>query len=826
MRKLKIFCLLSFCSVIGVSRLYAQVNKNSADSLAKTIEQYALKKASSSLFTFFDKNVYVNNENVWFTSYLLDYSRNANKPTIMSLILVDDSCHSIALQQKYPIIDGLCFGHFLIPDSIPAGDYRLITYTNILTNGTPIDIFTQPITIKEPTSRAFTGSLTMADTNKNANTDSQKVLLKLEDLSHHPIVGATAIWNLGGNQNLKHDETVKTDSRGQYMFSIPRNLNLQGYNILNVSAKYLNDTKNFQIVLPSTIWKPDIKFFAEGGELVEGVESVVGWEAKTALGIPAEIKGVLYKDGKTIDTIATNQYGIGRFKLNPVDTGKYIVKVIGDASDSNYFVPRAMKKGVVLTLKKALLNDSLRINLKGNYPQKYTIVIHNYRQVFYSFPIEINAGGKIIEVNLKPLPKGLNTITVLDSLRRPCAERIFFAHYSQRTPINVSVDRQEYGIRQKVKVKLSLDSACNDSTRAAVTIACVQSSRVLEKKSNDIASYIYLRNELETLPVKEDYMGQNNADKDYLEKILLVKGWRRYKWERMAEATANFVSNKETKMMINGSVSYHGKPLKKSTHIMVRTDSTTNVILTDVKGNFQLGNNLMLTNERKRVYLLAEYSKDEGYKIQTTNDFSKLNDSLRGNLVPTNYSLPGFIYDNYEIKNPLGLKRPIRLKEVQIKSRNDNIYKEESLANLSLKPERNVCGDWVCRYNVLNCSLHPLESDNTLPIIGRTYFSDGSHVKVTYKGCTVVSNKLETTSFDGINYPKEFYGSDYSRFSQPEPEYQSTLFWKHIAYLNKKKEAELSFYTSDLTGRFQIVVQGVSSSDLIYKKIEFSVSKQ
>ncbi|MGZ3753528.1 MAG: hypothetical protein ACXVAU_19740, partial [Mucilaginibacter sp.] len=122
--------------------------------------------------------------------------------------------------------------------------------------------------------------------------------------------------------------------------------------------------------------------------------------------------------------------------------------------------------------------------------------------------------------------------------------------------------------------------------------------------------------------------------------------------------------------------------------------------------------------------------------------------------------------------------------------------------------------------------LHPLESDNTLPIIGRTYFSDGSHVKVTYKGCTVVSNKLETTSFDGINYPKEFYGSDYSRFSQPEPEYQSTLFWKHIAYLNKKKEAELSFYTSDLTGRFQIVVQGVSSSDLIHKKIEFSVSKQ
>jgi hypothetical protein len=827
MKLRNLFGFLFFIICTDCATLRAQDNEMLTDSFAKKIHNYGLINETSTLFTFFDKNVYVDNENVWFTSYLLNYSIKANKPTIMSLILVDDSCHSVAFEQKYPIVDGLCFGHFLIPDSIPPGDYSLITYTNILTNGRPKDIFTQPITIKEPSGQIFSATLTMADTDKNTKADNQKVLLKLEDLSHHPIIGATATWSLGDNQNRKFDETVKTDSHGQYVISIPPNLISKGDNILNVTARYLNETKNVQILLPSAVWKPSIKFFAEGGELVDGVESVVGWEAKTARGAPTEIKGILYEDGKAIDTITTNQYGLGRFKLTPAGAKKYTVMVVGDAGDSSYLLPQALKKGVVLTLKRAILNDSLRINLKSNSPQKYTIVIHNFRQVFYSFPIEINAAGEIIEVNLRPVPKGLSTITVLDSQKRPCAERIFFAHYSQRTPINIVTDRQEYGPRQKVKVKLKLDSACNDSTRAAVTIACVQSSRVLIKKANDIASYIYLKNELETLPAKEDYMGQSIADKDYLEKILLVKGWRRYKWQQMAGETADSVSNRETRMIMNGSITFHGKPLKKPTHIMVMTDSTTNVILTDAKGNFQLDKDLLLTNERKRVHLLSEYSKDEGYKIAMTNAFSKLNDSLRSNLISPNYSLTGFKYDNNEIENPLGSRRIIRLKEVQIKARKDNIYKEEEPpTDLSLKPQRNKCGDWVCRYNVLNCTLHPSEPDNTLPVIGRTYYRDGSYELVVYKGCTVVPNKLEKASIEGINYPKEFYGSDYSRYNPPEPEYQSTVYWKHICYISKKKETELSFYTSDLTGLFQIIVQGVSSADLIYQKMEFNVKKQ
>jgi hypothetical protein len=119
----------------------------------------------------------------------------------------------------------------------------------------------------------------------------------------------------------------------------------------------------------------------------------------------------------------------------------------------------------------------------------------------------------------------------------------------------------------------------------------------------------------------------------------------------------------------------------------------------------------------------------------------------------------------------------------------------------------------------------PAEPGTTLPVVGHSYYIE-DYVTDIYKGCQLIPPQLEMASINGINYPKEFYGEDYSKFSSPEPEYHSTIYWKHACYIDAKKEVELSFYTSDLTGLFQITVQGVSSNDLIYQKVEFNVKKK
>jgi hypothetical protein len=78
---------------------------------------------------------------------------------------------------------------------------------------------------------------------------------------------------------------------------------------------------------------------------------------------------------------------------------------------------------------------------------------------------------------------------------------------------------------------------------------------------------------------------------------------------------------------------------------------------------------------------------------------------------------------------------------------------------------------------------------------------------------------------NGIYYSKEFYGSDYSQFSLSTPDYLSTIYWKHLIYINSKSDVKFSFYTSDITGPFKIIVQGLTESDVIYGEKEFEISK-
>jgi hypothetical protein len=126
--------------------------------------------------------------------------------------------------------------------------------------------------------------------------------------------------------------------------------------------------------------------------------------------------------------------------------------------------------------------------------------------------------------------------------------------------------------------------------------------------------------------------------------------------------------------------------------------------------------------------------------------------------------------------------------------------------------------------NVLNCTRDANDSRNRTPVAGERYRRESGGF-VVYKSCIGIAKSPSTILVDGINYPKEFYGSDYSVFNPPEPEYQSTIFWKHACFINSK-EIEFEFYTSDITGQFSIIVQGVSSNGLIYEKKEFMVNKK
>ena len=206
-------------------------------------------------------------------------------------------------------------------------------------------------------------------------------------------------------------------------------------------------------------------------------------------------------------------------------------KLIKDMADTIYQLPAISPTGSTISMASALTTDTLKLRIAADKPGKLTLVIHNYKEVFYVLPVETNELGRTIKVPLTDVPKGLATATVLNEQQQPLAERIFFAHYDaeQNQKIAITTDKQEYGKREKVTLHLKLNDP--KLQNANVSIAVVQGNRVEELNKQDIASYYYLKHDLNNLPFKTDCFGSKESDKQYLENVLLIKGWRRYKWE-------------------------------------------------------------------------------------------------------------------------------------------------------------------------------------------------------------------------------------------------------------------------------------------------------
>jgi hypothetical protein len=251
---------------------------------------------------------------------------------------------------------------------------------------------------------------------------------------------------------------------------------------------------------------------------------------------------------------------------------------------------------------------------------------------------------------------------------------------------------------------------------------------------------------------------------------------------------------------------------------LVIADSASNFITTNKNGEFSLGITKMITAQDKKIHLLLNDRSEKGYSIAIKDPFGSIDNTLVKEFQPLIYNLPATTSSTGDNDIINGFEHTINLKGVTIK-----VFKNDQFDKLNAEALSNSCGDYVCRNNILNCANHSHEADNRPPVIGEEYRTSGG-VKIVYKGCPLLPPLLLLT-LNGIYYSKEFYGSDYSQFSLSAPDYFSTIYWKHLIYINSKNDVEFSFYTSDITGPFKIVVQGLTESDVIYGEKEFEINK-
>ncbi len=115
----------------------------------------ALRYFYEKIYLQTDKPYYYPGEPLWFKAYINYYNRTW-KDSLSDVLYVEllNVDQQIKLEHMHRIADGVSYGDFILPDSLPEGTYYLRAYTNLRLNFGTSGLFTKPLRILSATDKA------------------------------------------------------------------------------------------------------------------------------------------------------------------------------------------------------------------------------------------------------------------------------------------------------------------------------------------------------------------------------------------------------------------------------------------------------------------------------------------------------------------------------------------------------------------------------------------------------------------------------------------------------------------------------------------------
>jgi len=786
---------------------FAQFPKQTTDNLNK----YRKVHKNSFLYLHHDKSTYTNNEKIWFSAYLFKTPNPLSDHKLLNVSLVNESTKGVVLSEKFFVKDGLSSGFLLLPDSIAPGKYQLLANTNVLDHSRqPIAVFSSAVKVLNISQQTFTSSFTLIDSAFKNGVIRAKIDISGLDPNRKTNIVITQ------QPGTKHCKSVIMKGK-QALLTINQDES-ENPSIVKVRVDVDGEIHYHEAKLPSSSSDEiDVKFYPEGGSLVTGLKSRVGFETKTSDGRPISLMGVLMKNDQPVSEVSTNSLGMGAFSIQPEVNEKYTLSL-----NPGTLIKREVKiqlpehsagPKMVIHLEKSVVNDSLKFSIAAIEEKAILIMLHNLDGEYILLKSQLRKSPKIFNLPLNTLSKGVTKLTIMDESANPLIERLFFAHYDQHFLVpKVAAFKEAYNKGDSVKMKIQLKDPDGKPSWGIISVSVAQSNRI-SATMTDIENYYYLNSCIADLPISNSMDGL--ADVDYLEDVLLIKGWVNF--TKRSNASMADSSSWNALQFEKGLVTSKNKPLKKPLSLVSFGGIKPSIFTTNEAGEFNIQDSDLMVEQNKKIFFMVDGNKDN-YNIRIEDPLLTVATTLAKQSKPT-------IFENLsneeERKMLKSLHNVIVLKDVQITSRQSNIgaYGEKGA---------NACGDYVDHnysLGILNYEKTPVE-ERRKPIVGRPYLKridlEGAWFRVErviYRGC-LTEQERKSIAIKGINSGKEYY---MAVPADDGPSYQSTLYWQSGLVVGSSGELELSFKAGDISDKFLVMVQGISSKGIVNAKNSFEI---
>lgn len=324
------------------------------------------------------------------------------------------------------------------------------------------------------------------------------------------------------------------------------------------STKNVNQKAQNAVVIPQS--KKTITFFPEGGNLVEGITSIVAFKTDDEFGNGLKTMGsIISSKGDTITTFQSTEMGMGIFAFTPLVNEKY--KVEGFYNDEKFItaLPTVLKNGFAMHLttdsaniKVAISTNELSFNELQGKP--VSIVIKHAGDNVYTGTLAFNKPTVSVTIPTKGLPAGLAVLTLIDHLGRPNCERLVYIQSAAKISFEVTPDKMSYTAKEKVNLQIKATDFLGQPVKTNLSIAVVDG--LIPNDANNIVSYLMLQSEIkgDIKNAAQYFDPQNKGRFKQLDLLLLTQGWRDYLWRKLADSNLSVSYLPEPGITIRGTV--------------------------------------------------------------------------------------------------------------------------------------------------------------------------------------------------------------------------------------------------------------------------------
>jgi hypothetical protein len=360
-------------------------------------------------------------------------------------------------------------------------------------------------------------------------------------------------WYDDAGQLIKHTSQPVFASSARGQFEIPEKytgeiLHVKAYTrwMLNFDTAFLY-TKSIRLIhsgiragnSPKPAVASTLRFFPEGGDLVNGIGSTVAFMATDQSGNPVAVRGAVFNSkNELIDSFASVHDGMGSFSFEPSAGQTYTCNWI-DEFGVNHSSPLPAAKNTGIVLEAQMLDDKAVFVVKrsaeagGNFTSLYIVASMNQQMVYRA---AVNMSTRKRSTGTLPthtLQTGVLQVTVFDADWVPVAERVLFVNNKQHAFFpEVNIVAKRFGKRTKNEIQINVPDTLLSNLSVSVTDAAL-----LHDSSTNIFSQLLLQGDIKGyISNAAYYFSDNRTDtRRNLDLVMLTHGWRRYKWDDIAK---------------------------------------------------------------------------------------------------------------------------------------------------------------------------------------------------------------------------------------------------------------------------------------------------